>query len=301
MITEAHAALTASLLLGQDEVNWVQLSSFLEAMNDITPFSGDPNDFKVLWCTLGLFAAKNEQVSRFLEKYNPRMYNALRDRARNAESALREAKEGMASFVNSNAQLESRVAGLLQDLDNAQVRLSRFESLLQSTTRLHNETVVRLQADSKEASDKVEAAHQLHEEELLKQQKRADHLQGRNNALLAELAALKAAQPSSPTMDAQRDISLSEELVDLQATINVLRPRYLALLDSHPNPERALGLLPQDQKASFAEILNLPTPGLAAKGSFSAAAEVPPPRPSLPSRPRSPAPPASRSTRNASN
>ena len=251
MITEAHAALTASLLLGQDEVNWVQLSSFLEAMNDITPFSGGPDDFKILWRTLGALAAKNDKISQFLDKYNPRMYNALRDRARNAENTLQEAKEGSASLVNLNAQLESRTAGLLQDLDNSQVRLSCFESLLQSTTRSHNETVTKLQADNKEASDKVKAAHRLHEEELLKQQKRADHLLNRNNALLAELAALRAAQPSSPTMDAQQDISFTEELADLQATINVLRPRYLALLDFHPNPERALALLPQDQRPAL--------------------------------------------------
>ena len=159
MITEAHAALTASLLLGQGEVNWVQLSSFLEAMNDITPFSGGPDDFKILWRTLGGFAAKNDKVSQFLDKYNPRMYNALRDRARNAENALREAKEGSANLVNFNAQLESRATGLLQDLDNAQVRLSRFEGLLQSTTRTHNKTIAKLQADNKVASDKVAVAH----------------------------------------------------------------------------------------------------------------------------------------------
>ena len=54
MITEAHAALTAlmaSLLLGQGEVSWVQLSSLLEAMHDTTPFSGGPDDFKILWRT----------------------------------------------------------------------------------------------------------------------------------------------------------------------------------------------------------------------------------------------------------
>ena len=113
MITEAHAALTASLLLGQGEVNWVQLSSFLEAMNDITPFSGGPDDFKILWRTLGSFGAKNDKVSQFLEKYNPRMYNVLRDRARKAETTLREAKEGSAGLVNLNAQLESWAAGLL--------------------------------------------------------------------------------------------------------------------------------------------------------------------------------------------
>ena len=113
MITEAHTALTASLLLGQGEVNWVQLSSFLEAMNNITPFSGGPNGFKILWRTLGSFAAKNNEVFQFLEKHNPRMYNALRDRARKAEIALREAKEGLAGLINLNAQLESWMTGLL--------------------------------------------------------------------------------------------------------------------------------------------------------------------------------------------
>lgn len=107
MITEAHVALTASLLLGQGEVNWVQLSSFLEAMHNITPFSGGPDDFKILWRTLCNFASKDDKVSHFLEKHNLQMYNALRDRARKAETALREAKEGSAGLVNLNAQLES--------------------------------------------------------------------------------------------------------------------------------------------------------------------------------------------------
>ena len=97
-------------------------------------------------------------------------------------------------------------------------------------------------------------------------------------------------------MDARRDISFTEELADLQATINVLRPRYLALLDSHPNPERALALLPQDQKASFAEILNLPAPGLVVRGPPG----TPAPPPSLPAHPRSPGPLANKGRHNAS-
>ena len=76
---------------------------------------------------------KDVKISWFLEQHNPQMYVALRDRARKAEAALRESKEGSASLIALNAQLESRSAGLLQDLDNAQVRISRFEGLLQST------------------------------------------------------------------------------------------------------------------------------------------------------------------------
>ena len=171
-------------------------------MNDITPFSGGPDDFKVLWRTLGTFASKNDKVSQFLEKYNPRMYNALRNRARNAEDALREAKEGSVNLINLNAQLEMRAAGLLQDLDNSQVRLSRFESLLQSTTQLLNATIAKLQADNEETTCKAKVAYQLHQKETLQERSRADHLQERNRALEAELAILRAAQSGSPVMDA---------------------------------------------------------------------------------------------------
>ena len=289
MITEAHAALTASLLLGQGEVNWVQLSSFLEAMHDITPFSGGPDDFKILWHTLCNFATKDDKVSHFLEKHNLRMYNALRDRARKAETALQEAKDSSAGLVNLNAQLESRAARLLQDLDNSQVRNSRFESLLQSTTQALNATITKLQADNELIADKAKAAHQLHQKEALRDRSRMDHLQERNKALEAELAALKVARPGTPVMDARRDTSLAEELGDLQGMINVLRPRYLALLHSHPNPEHALAFLPQDHQASFAEILNLPTAELA-MGRATAAADSPTPPAPPPVKPQSPTP-----------
>ena len=107
-------------------------------------------------------------------------------------------------------------------------------------------------------AEKDKAAWQLHHKESLQERGRADHLQERNKALEAELAALKANRPNTPVMDARRDVSFNEELGDLQGTINVLRPRYLALLHSHPNPAHALAFLPQDQQASFAEVLNLP-------------------------------------------
>ena len=97
------------------------------------------------------------------------MYNALRDRARKAESALREAKEGSAGLINLNAQLESRASKLLQDLDNSQVRNSRFESLLQSTTQSLNATITKLQADNELIAGKAKAAYQLHQRETLRE------------------------------------------------------------------------------------------------------------------------------------
>ena len=101
-------------------------------------------------------------------------------------------------------------------------------------------------------------------------------------------------------MDARRDTSFAEELGDLQGTINVLRPRYLALLNSHPNPEHALAFLPQDQQASFAEVLNLPTAEFTTANHAAAITETSVPPPSLPARPQSPTPPLRRSKHNVS-
>ena len=288
MITEAHAALTASLLLGQDEINWVQLGSFLKAIHKITPFSGGPDDFKIFWRTLCDFTAKDAKISRFLEQHNPQMYTALRDRARKAETALCKSKEGSAGLIALNAQLESRSVGLLQDLDNAQVRISRFESLLQSTSQSLNATIAKLQADNESIAERAKAAWQLHQKESLWERARVDHLQERYKALEAELTTLKAAWSDTPAMDARRDTTFTEELGDLQGMINVLRPRYLALLHSHPNPAHALAFLLQDQQASFAEVLDL----LTAKynvGHTNVASEPSPPL--LPACLATPAPP----------
>ena len=200
MITEAHAALTASLLLGQGEINWVQLGSFLGAIHEITPLSGGPDNFKIFWRALCSFTAKNVKILQFLEQHNPRMYVALRDRARKAEAALRESKEGSAGLIALNAQLESRSAGLLQDLDNAQTRISRFKGLLQLTSQSLNATIAKLQVDNESIAERAKAAWQLHQKESLREWGRADHLQERNKALEAELAALKAARPNTPIM-----------------------------------------------------------------------------------------------------
>ena len=101
-------------------------------------------------------------------------------------------------------------------------------------------------------------------------------------------------------MDARWDTSFAEELGDLQSTINILRPRYLALLNSHPNPEHALSFLPQDQQASFVEVLNLPTAEFTSASCTTATVKTPAPLPSLPACPQSPTLPLQRSKCNVS-
>ena len=82
---------------------------------------------------------------------------------------MRESKEGSAGLITLNAQLESRSASLLQDLDNAQVRISCFEGLLQSTSQSLNATIAKLQADNESIAERGKAAWQLHQKESLQE------------------------------------------------------------------------------------------------------------------------------------